>query len=122
MAEPGAPVTPEPSRPRRSTSDRRRWLRRFVIEAIIDALLLVLIVLVLGLVQVPQPFPFGEARAPIVGFADVDAWEVAWFAGMVVLANRFARPVIVALVGRLVLRTLGLFVIVVNAVTIWLAT
>jgi ubiquinone biosynthesis protein len=104
------------------TIARRRWLRRFVIEALIDAALLIVIVLVLGIIHVPQPFPFGTGEAPIVGFVAVNAWEVAWFAAMVVLANRFARPVIVAVVGRLVLRTLGLFVIIVNALTIYLAT
>jgi ubiquinone biosynthesis protein len=108
------------ARPPRARA-RRHWLRRFAIEALIDAAILVVIVLVLGIIHIPQPFPFGTARAPIVGFDDVDAWEVAWFAGMVVLANRFARPVIVAVVGRLVLRTLGLFVVVINAVTIYLA-
>ena len=122
MAEPAATVTPEPMRPRPARADRRRWLRRFLIEALIDAGLLVVLVLVLGLIHVPQPFPFGTGQAPIIGFVDVRAWEVAWFAAMVVLANRFARPVIVAIVGRLVLRTLGLFVVVINALTIWLAT
>ena len=120
MTEPGAPVTPEPARARPPV-DKRRWARRFVVEAVIDAALLVVIVLVLGIIHVPQPFPFGTARAPIVGFNDVSALKVAWFAAALVLANRFARPVIVAIVGRLVLRTLGLFVIVVNALTIWIA-
>ena len=41
---------------------------------------------------------------------------------MIVLANRFARPVVVAILGRFVLRSLGLLVVVVNAITIWLAT
>jgi ubiquinone biosynthesis protein len=121
MSDPEGTVASARWRLSRSSAGRR-WLRRFLIEALIDAALLVAIVLVLGIIHVPQPFPFGVERAPILGFYEVDAWEVAWFAGMVVLANRFARPVIVALVGRLVLRTLGLFVIVINAVTIYLAT
>ena len=122
MTEPVATVTPEPARRRPSRAEGRRWLRRFLIEALIDAALLVVIVLVLGIIHVPQPFPFGTGSAPIVGFVEVRAWEVAWFAAAVVLANRFARPVIVAVVGRLVLRTLGLFVVVINALTIWQAT
>jgi ubiquinone biosynthesis protein len=121
MSEPEGTGTVGP-KPATRAAGGRRWLRRFIIEAAIDAAILVVIVLVLGIIHVPQPFPFGAASAPILGFTDVDAWEVVWFAAVVVLANRFARPVIVAVVGRLVLRTLGLFVVVVNAVTIYLAT
>ncbi len=106
---------------RRPTGARRLWLRRFLVEVVIDAVLLALIVLVLGLFHIPQPFPFGETRAPILGFQDIQLWEIVWFGAALVLANRFARPVIVALVGRVILRTLGLFVVVINAVTIYLA-
>jgi ubiquinone biosynthesis protein len=100
---------------------RVRWLRRFVLEAAIDAVLLISIVLLLGVVQVPQPFPFGLERAPILSFQGATPLLIAWLAAMIVLANRFARPVVVAILGRFVLRSLGLLVVVVNAITIWLA-
>lgn len=122
MSEPEPVGTPATLAARRPTTGRRLWLRRFVLEVAIDSALLSVIVLVLGVFHVPQPFPFGETRAPILGFQDIDLWEVAWFAGALVLVNRFARPVIVALLGRVILRTLGLFVVVINAVTIYLAT
>ena len=38
------------------------------------------------------------------------------------LVNRFARPVLVALTGRLLFSTLGLFVVVINAVALWLTS
>ena len=41
-------------------------MRRFIVEVLVDAVLLLAIVLVLGLIQVAQPFPFGPDRAPIV--------------------------------------------------------
>ena len=43
------------------------------------------------------------------------------FAAFLVLANRFIRPVIVAVLGRLVLRSLGLFVVVINALVLYIA-
>ena len=38
------------------------------------------------------------------------------------LVNRFARPVLVALTGRLLFSTLGLFVVVINAFALWLTS
>ena len=101
---------------------RARWLRRFVLEAALDAILVISIVLLLGVIQVPQPFPFGIERAPILSFHGATPLLIAWLSAMIVLANRFARPVVVAILGRFVLRSLGLLVVVVNAITIWLAT
>jgi ubiquinone biosynthesis protein len=120
--DPGPDDAEERRHDERLGPSRWRWVRRFVIEAAIDALLLIAIVLVLGLIDVAQPFPFGTGAAPILAFDQASGLSIAWFAAMVVLANRFARPIIVAIVGRLVLRTLGLLVIVVNAATIWVAT
>ena len=37
------------------------------------------------------------------------------------LANRFVRPVIIAFTGRLVLSTFGLFMVIVNALVLWIA-
>ena len=41
-------------------------MRRFVAEALVDAASLVAIFFVLSLISVPQPFPFGAGRAPII--------------------------------------------------------
>ena len=43
-------------------------------------------------------------------------------AAILVLAQRFVRPVIVAFTGRLLLSTMGLFLIIVNALVLWVAT
>ena len=40
-------------------------MRRFVVEAVIDALIALVVILVLSFISVPQPFPFGQGTAPI---------------------------------------------------------
>ena len=82
-------------------------MRRFIVEVVIDAIILGVIILFLRLIEVAQPFPFGPTRgrssssqgAGVVGF-------LIW-AAILVLVNRFARPVLVALTGRLLFSTLG---------------
>jgi ubiquinone biosynthesis protein len=97
-------------------------MRRFLVETVVDGLVLVLIVLVLSLITVAQPFPFGTDRAPILAFrgAGVVAWLVA--GALLVLSQRFVRPIIVAFTGRLLISSMGLFVIIVNGLVIWAAT
>ena len=41
-------------------------MRRFVVETVVDAVIILFIILVLGLFQVAQPFPFGLESAPIM--------------------------------------------------------
>ncbi len=110
--------TPAPERP----SERDRRVRRFVVEVAVDAAIIVAVVAVLSLIHVAQPFPFGPDRAPIVSFDQASLPALILFAAVLVLANRYARPVIVAVFGRLVLRSLGLFVIVINALTLVVAS
>jgi ubiquinone biosynthesis protein len=97
-------------------------VRRFVVETVVDMVVLVLIVLLLSLLTVPQPFPFGAEREPIVTLrgSGLLAWVVA--AALLVLAQRFVRPVVVAFTGRLLISTMGLFVIIVNAIVLWAAS
>jgi ubiquinone biosynthesis protein len=98
-------------------------MRRFLIEALIDALLLVAVVAVLHLPSVPQPFPFGADRAPIFSFLEgTGVLALLWYAIALVLVNRFARPVIIGFTGRLLLRSLGLFTVVINVIAFWLAS
>jgi hypothetical protein len=41
-------------------------MRRFLVEVVINAVILTVIVLSLGVISVGQPFPFGTTSAPIV--------------------------------------------------------
>ncbi len=89
-------------------------MRRFLFEALVDALILIGLAFVLSLIHVPQPFPFGSDRAPIM--AGQGAGFIGFFVFAVVLGvvNRGVRPVIVAFTGRLVLATAGLFMVVIT--------
>ncbi|HEX5828637.1 MAG TPA: AarF/UbiB family protein [Candidatus Limnocylindrales bacterium] len=89
-------------------------MRRFIVEAIVDVLLIVLTGWLLSLVRVPQPFPFGTGSAPMVAFAGGGPVPVLLLAAAVAITNRFVRPLIVAFTGRLVLATAGLFLVVVT--------
>jgi len=97
-------------------------MRRFAVEVVVNAVILVLIAFVLTLIVVPQPFPFGESSAPILDLRDPGLVGFVVWAGVLVLVNRFARPVIMAVTGQLLFRTMGLFVVVVNAIAIWVTS
>jgi ubiquinone biosynthesis protein len=97
-------------------------MRRFIVEVVVDAFLLVVIVLLLGFIKVPQPFPFGTASAPIVELRGAGVVGFLSWAAVLVLVNRFARPVLVALTGRLLFSTMGFFVVIINAIAIWLTS
>ena len=97
-------------------------MRRFVVETVIDAVILVLITLILSLFTVAQPFPFGPDSAPILAFRGAGVVGFAVAAAILVLAQHFVRPVIIAFTGRLLLSTMGLFLVVVNAIVLWVAS
>ncbi|MDH4141806.1 MAG: AarF/UbiB family protein [Chloroflexota bacterium] len=97
-------------------------MRRFLVEVVIDALLVFVLLNLLSLIHVPQPFPFGSERVPI--FRSAGAGPLALLlAGIAIgLADRFVRPIIVAFTGRWVLSTMGLALLLVNVVSLWIAT
>jgi ubiquinone biosynthesis protein len=96
-------------------------MRRFVVEAVTDALIFLVIVLLLSRIEVSQPFPFGPSEAPILDFRGAGLAAVLVAAGVLVLAERFVRPVIVAFTGRLLLSTMGIFLVIVNTIVLWVA-
>ena len=95
-------------------------MRRFIVEVILDALLLLVIALLLGIVSVGQPFPFGATSVPIVTLRGAGVIGFLSWAAVLVLVNRFARPVLVALTGRLLFSTMGFFVVIINALAIYI--
>ena len=96
-------------------------MRRFVVEAVADALIFLVIILLLSLIEVSQPFPFGPDQAPILELSGAGIAAVLVAAGILVLAERFVRPVIVAFTGRLLLSTMGFFLVIVNTIVLWVA-
>ena len=97
-------------------------MRRFVVETLVDGVIILVIILFLGLFQVAQPFPFGLDSAPILKLKGAGIVPFLVTAAILVLSQRFVRPVIVAFTGRLLLSTMGLFLVIVNALVIWVAT
>src|SRR5262245_139512 len=97
-------------------------MRRFIVEAAIDALILVVIVVILNFINVSQPFPFGTGSAPIVESSGTGVVGFVSWAAILVLVNRFARPILVALTGRLLFSTMGLFVVIINAIAIYITS
>jgi ubiquinone biosynthesis protein len=95
-------------------------MRRYIVEVVLDALLLLVIVLFLGIISVGQPFPFGPTSVPIVTLRDAGVIGFLSWAAVLVLVNRFARPVLVALTGRLLFSTMGFFVVIINALAIYI--
>jgi ubiquinone biosynthesis protein len=104
----------------------RRWMdeegqmRRFIVEVVLDAFLLLVIILILGVVSVGQPFPFGSTSVPIVTLRGAGVIGFLSWAAVLVLVNRFARPVLVAFTGRLLFSTMGFFVVIINALAIYI--
>jgi ubiquinone biosynthesis protein len=97
-------------------------MRRFIVEAVVDALVLLVIFFILSRIIVPQPFPFGTERQPIAELRDAGPLRFLIAGAILVLANRFVRPVIIAFTGRLLLSTMGLFVVIVNLLVLWAAS
>jgi ubiquinone biosynthesis protein len=97
-------------------------MRRFIVEVFLDAFVLFFIILLLGIFSVGQPFPFGEDSVPIIQLTGAGVIGFLSWAAILVLVNRFARPVLVALTGRLLYTTMGFFVVIINAIALWLTS
>jgi ubiquinone biosynthesis protein len=93
-------------------------VRRFVVQAVIDALIVFAVAFVLSLIKVNQPFPFGTDSRAIVQPQGAGPLGFLVWGAIFVIVNRIVRPILVALFGRLIFSTLGLFMIVITALTI----
>jgi ubiquinone biosynthesis protein len=97
-------------------------MRRFIVEGLADALVLLVIILLLSIPTVSQPFPFGPDSSPILQLRGAGVLHFLLAAMILVLTERFVRPVIVAFTGRLILSTMGLFLIAANTLVLWIAS
>jgi len=95
-------------------------MRRFIVEVVLDAFLLLFIILFLGIISVSQPFPFGPTSVPILTLRGAGLIGFLSWAAVLVLVNRFARPVLVAFTGRLLFSTMGFFVVIIHAIAIYI--
>ena len=53
-------------------------MRRFIVEVLLDAVLLFFIVLLLGIISVGQPFPFGPTSVPAPMIVTVLTASSSW--------------------------------------------
>src|SRR5262245_22263711 len=97
-------------------------MRRFIVEVLVDAVIIFVVLLLFSFIHVPQPFPFGTDRTPIFTRTSDGILPFIWAGVVLAIVDRVARPVIIAVTGRLVLSTMGLFLVAVNAITLWVAT
>jgi ubiquinone biosynthesis protein len=95
-------------------------VRRFIVEVLVDTVLILAIALVLSLIHVAQPFPFGSGSAPIFHPTGAGVLGFLVFTAVLALVNRGVRPVILAFTGRLLLATAGLFSIIVTWIVFWI--
>jgi ubiquinone biosynthesis protein len=118
--QPPPKAQPEPAT--RTPSARGLVLRRFIVEVLAAAAVLLAIILLLGIPTIAQPFPFGPDRAPIVHLRGVGPLHFLLAAAILVVTERVIRPLVVAFTGRVILSTMGLFLIVANAIVLWAAS
>jgi len=97
-------------------------MRHFIVEVVLNAILLLFIVLFLGIISVGQPFPFGPNSVPILSLRGAGVIGFLSWAAVLVLVNQFARPVLVAFTGRLLFSTMGFFVVIINAVAFYITS
>ncbi len=93
--------------------------RRFALQVAVDTAAIVGGILLLGLFTVPEPFPFGADRVPIV---QVDNGTLGYIllSGLgLTVGNIVVRPIIVAITGRLLIWTMGLFSVVITALVLF---
>jgi len=67
-------------------------VRRFLVQAVIDALIAVAIIFLLSRIEITQPFPFGQGEAPIVRPIAGNPLVYFLWGGVFVVVNRIVRP------------------------------
>jgi ubiquinone biosynthesis protein len=97
-------------------------MRRFLVETAVESAVIIVAFLLLGLISIPQPFPFGQIWVPMFQSTGKGLPALLVTGAILVLAERFVKPVVIAFTGRLLLSTMGVFMIIVNSVVIWAAS
>src|SRR3954447_1243631 len=94
----------------------RGVLRAFLVQVMVNMLALMAALVILSLVQLPTTAPDGtRVSVPLLSIPE----DLLPTAVLFAVANALLRPVLFAVFGRLILRTVGLAVILVNALLFW---
>ena len=105
----------------------RPTMRRFFAQVVVNALTILLVLFLFSLIKVDYTDPFTGLRftGPALALGANPLLTLVFMALFVALVGAFVRPIILVLTGRLLLRSMGLILIVVNvflvAVAGWLA-
>ena len=102
-------------------------MRRFIAQVVVNTLTILLVLFLFSLINVDYTDPFTGLRftGPALALGANPLLTLLFMALFVALVGAFVRPIILVLTGRLLLRSMGLILIVVNvflvAVAGWLA-
>jgi ubiquinone biosynthesis protein len=94
-------------------------VRAFLVQVLVNTFAMIVTLLLLSLVQLPSTNPDGTRSSIPLLVVPGGLLEV----GIVVaLVNAIVRPVLLAITGRWILRSLGLAIVAINAVLFWLVS
>ena len=102
-------------------------MRRFIAQVVVNTLTILIVLFIFSLIKVDYTDPFTGLRftGPALALGTNPLLTLLFMALFVALVGAFVRPIILVLTGRLLLRSMGLILIVVNVVLVavasWLA-
>lgn len=94
--------------------------RRFIFQVVINSIALFITFLVFRLIRVPAPD--GTGTVPVFTVDDLVFWMIPILGLIFTAINWVLRPVLLMILGRLVIQTFGLFLLVIDAIVFWLTT
>ena len=98
-------------------------MRRFVAQVVVNTLTILVVLLLFSLIQVDYTDPFTGVRftGPALALGANPVLTLLFMAFFVALVGAFVRPIVLVLTGRLLLRSMGLILVVVNVVLVFVA-
>ena len=104
-------------------AERYGWVRPFLVRVAVNAAVLWAMLALFNLLRLPSrdaegAWTFAE---PLLSFGGGGFLALAGFGVSLALVQVFVRPILSAILGKLVIRTYGLLLLVVNAIVFWLA-
>src|SRR5262245_24414179 len=95
--------------------------RRFLFQVIINSIALLLTLLVFRLIRVPAPDGSGQT-VPVFTVDDLVFWMVPVLGLIFTAVSWVMRPILLMIFGRLVIRTFGLFLLIIDTLVFWVTT
>ena len=98
-------------------------MRRFIAQVIVNTLTILIVLFFFSLINVDYTDPLTGARftGPALALGANPVLTLLFMAFFVALVGAFVRPIILVLTGRLLLRSMGLILIVVNVFLVFVA-